>query len=291
MKVVVIGANGQLGSDFCDQLTAVDLVPLTHADIEISDFDSAKQVLLKHRPDVVINTAAYLKADDCEVNPDTAFRVNALGAQNVAIVCDNIGAKIVYISSDYVFGGKKERRTRPYSEFDTTVPANIYGHSKLAGELAVMHFCHRHYIIRASGFFGVAGSRGKGGNFVDTMMAMARRQDDLRVVHDQVFSPTYTKDLARKIIELIGTEYYGIYHVTNRGSCSWYEFTREIIRLSGLNVRVTSITSDQYPQKAKRPAYSVLDNCHLRLLGLDGMRPWQDPLADYMQAKGYSPGT
>ena len=196
-------------------------------------------------------------------------------------------AKLVHISTDYVFGGESEPRTIPYTESDTPIPPNLYGKSKLAGENFVQHLCSRHFIIRSSGLFGVAGSSGKGGNFIETMLKLAQQQDELRVVNDQVFCPTYTKDLAKKIAQLIDTEYYGIFHITNKGTCSWYEFTKEILKLAGLKTPIIPITSDEYPQKAKRPHFSALDNYHLRLLGVDDMRSWQEALKDYMISKGH----
>ena len=287
MKVLVTGANGQLGSDLCKTLGDFELSPLTHEDVEITDIGSVEQAFARHRPDIIINTAAYVRVDDCEDDVDRAFAVNALGARNVAVVAQALGARLVHISTDYVFGGEDERRTAPYTEFETPVPLSVYGKSKLAGENLVRHFCLRHFIVRSSALFGVAGSSGKGGNFVETMLRLARERDELRVVDDQVFSPTYTKDLARKIVQLMTTEYYGIFHITNRGSCSWYEFAREILKLAGMKTPVVPIASDQYPQKARRPRYSVLDNYHLRLLGMDDMRPWQEALKDYMTARGH----
>jgi dTDP-4-dehydrorhamnose reductase len=287
MKVIVIGASGQLGSDLCKQVGAADLVPLTHADIEITRMDSVRDSLSKHRPGTIINTAAFHRVDDCEMDPDKAFRVNALGARNVAVVAQELGARLVHISTDYIFGGEAEPRTIPYTEFDIPIPPNVYGKSKLAGEDFVRHLCHRHFIVRVSGLFGVAGSSGKGGNFIETMLRLAKERDELKVVNDQVFSPTYTSDLARKIAQLMTTEYYGIFHITSRGVCSWYEFTKEILKLAGIKTPVVPITSDQYPQKARRPRYSVLGNYHLRLLGMDDMRPWQEALKDYLVAKGH----
>jgi len=287
LKVAVTGANGQLGTDLCQALHNFDVIPLTHADIEIADMASVREVMLKHKPAIIINTAAYVRVDDCEDEKEKAFQVNALGARNVAVVAQELGARLVHISTDYVFGGEAEPRTTPYTEFDTPVPLSIYGKSKLAGENLVRHFCLRHFIVRASGLFGVAGSCGKGGNFIETMLRLARERDEVRVVNDQVFSPTYTMDLARKIAQLITTEYYGIFHITNKGACSWYEFTTEILKLAGIKTPGVPITSDQYPQKARRPRYSVLDNYHLRLLGMDDMRPWQEALKDYLVARGH----
>jgi dTDP-4-dehydrorhamnose reductase len=287
MKVLVTGANGQLGTDLCKVLRDFELIPFTHKDIEISDMNSVKQAFSKYKLDIIINTAAYVRVDDCEDNPDKAFLVNALGARHVAVVAQELGAKLVHISTDYVFGGEAELRTTPYTEFDTPIPPNVYGKSKVAGEDIVRHLCHKHFIVRSSGLFGIAGSSGKGGNFIETMLKLAKERHELRVVTDQVFSPTYTRDLARKIVQLMPTDYYGIFHITNNGACSWYEFTKEILRLAGIKTPVVPITSDQYPQKARRPRYSVLDNYHLRLLGLDDMRTWQEALQDYLIARGH----
>jgi len=287
VKVAVTGANGQLGTDLCRVLESFDVIPLTHADIEIANIVSVRRVMLKHKPAVIINTAAFVRVDDCEDEHDKAFSVNALGARNVAVVAQELGAKLVHISTDYVFGGEAEPRTIPYTEFDTPAPLSVYGRSKLAGENLARHFCLRHFIVRASGLFGVAGSSGKGGNFIETMLRLAKERDELRVVNDQVFSPTYTLDLARKIAQLMTTDYYGIFHITNTGACSWYEFTVEIFKLAGITTPVVPITSDQYPQKAQRPHYSVLDNYHLRLLDMDDVRSWQEALRDYMVARGH----
>ncbi len=287
MKVLVTGASGQLGTDLCKVLTDSELIPLTHKDIEISDMSSVKQVLTKYKPDVIVNTAAYVRVDDCEDEKEKAFKVNALGARNVAVVAQELGARLVHLSTDYVFGGEGEPRTTPYTEFDTPVPLSIYGKSKLAGENFVRHFCLRHFIVRASALFGIAGSSGKGGNFIETMLRLAREHYELKVVNDQVLSPTYTSDLARKIAQLIETEFYGIFHITNRGACSWYKFTVQILKLTGIKTPVVPITSDQYPQKARRPRYSVLDNSHLRLLGMDDMKSWQEALKDYLIARGH----
>ncbi len=285
-KVLVTGANGQLGTDVCRVLQNVEVIPLTHADLEITDLSSVKRVLNGHRPDVVINTAAFVRVDDCETERDEAFRVNALGARNVAVVAQELKAKLVYISTDYVFGGEAQQRTMPYTEFDAPIPLNIYGKSKLAGEDFVRHLCREHFIMRTSGLFGVAGASGKGGNFVESILKLAKERSELRVVDDQVFSPTYTKDLAQKIAQLINTEYYGIFHITNKGYCSWYRFATEILRLEGLKTPIVPVTSDEYLQKARRPHSSVLDNYHLRLLGMDDMRTWQEALTDYMISKG-----
>ena len=285
MRVLIIGANGQLGTDLCLALKETQVIPVTHAELEICTLNSVKHVLNEHHPDIVINTAAYVRVDDCETEQDKAFLVNALGARNVAVATQEFEAKLVHISTDYVFGGEAEPRASPYTEFDTPVPLNVYGKSKLAGEDFVRHLCLKHFIVRSSGLFGVAGASGKGGNFVETILRLARERDEIRVVTDQIFCPTYTKDLAQKIARLISTGYYGVFHITNRGFCSWYEFAAEILRLAGLKTPVLPITSAEYPQEARRPRYSVLDNYHLRLLGIDDMRPWQEALKDYLKEK------
>ena len=297
MKVVVTGAGGQLGTDLCKILRDFEVIPLTHRDIEIGDMNSVKRVFNEYKPDTIINTAAYVRVDDCETEPDKAFLINALGARNVAVVAQELGAKLVHISTDYVFGGVGETlvvspklggdKPHPHTEFDTPAPINVYGRSKLAGEDFVHHLCQKHFIVRTSGLFGIAGSSGKGGNFIETMLRLAKEQDELKVVNDQEFSPTYTGDLAKKIAQLIATECYGIFHITNKGTCSWYEFAREILKQAGLKTDVIPVTSDQYPQKARRPRFSVLDNYHLRLLAMDDMRTWQEALEGYMISKGY----
>jgi dTDP-4-dehydrorhamnose reductase len=287
MKVLVTGANGQLGTDLCRALRDFEVIPLTHADIEITDINSVKNAFEKYLPDVIINTAAFVRVDDCETEREKAFSVNALGALNVAVAAQKIAAKLAHISTDYIFGGENEPRTIPYIEFDIPFPLNTYGRSKLAGERFVQRFCQKYIIIRASGLFGVAGSSGKGGNFIETMLRLAGEREELRVVEDQVFSPTYTRDLAGKIVQLVTQEHYGIFHITNKGSCSWYEFAREILKLAGLKTPVLPVTSDQYPQKARRPRYSVLDNYQLRLLGVDDMRNWPEALREYLAEKNY----
>lgn len=286
MRVLVTGANGQLGTDICRVLNNVDVFPFTHDDIEIKDLESVRRAINDSQPDIVINTAAYVKVNECETEQDEAFAVNALGARNVAVVCQSVGAKLVHISSDYVFGGEFEGRSNPYNEFDVPNPPNTYGKTKLQGDIFVQHLCNRHFIVRCSALFGIAGSRGKGGkrgNFVETILKLAKDRGELRVVNDQICSPTYTVDLAHKIAQLITTEYYGVFHVTNKGNCSWYEFAKAIVEMAGLSVPVIPITTDAYPQEAKRPYTSALDNYHLRLMGMDDMQPWQNALKDFLE--------
>jgi dTDP-4-dehydrorhamnose reductase len=284
MKVLLIGANGQLGSELCVALKKYDLIALTDKDIDITDIDSVFQICHKHKPEIIINTAAYVCVDDCEDNVALAFKVNALGARNVAVAAQELGAAIVQLSTDYVFGVDKNR-TRPYTEFDSPAPISIYGESKLAGEKYVQHLCSKHFLVRTSALFGRAGSMGKGGNFVETMIKLAQEKDELRVVNDQVFSPTYAVDLADKISKLIKTKYYGVFHITNSGTCSWYDFACEILKLTGFRARVMPISTMEYPQKAERPRYSVLDNYQLKLLGMRDMREWKLALKEYMEKR------
>ena len=287
VRVMITGANGLLGTALCRVFQNNEVIPLTHADIEITNLDSVKQALNNYQPGVVLNAAAFTNVDDCEADKDKAFQVNAIGARNLAVACQELNIKLVHFSTNYVFDGEADSHSIPFTEFDTPVPVNIYGKSKLAGEELVQQFCLKHFIVRTSGLFGIAGTSGKGINFLDTMIRLSKERDELNVVNDQFLSFTYTIDLAEKIAELINTEYYGIFHITNKGPCSWYEFAREILSLYGSKTPVNAITSDQYPQKAKRPKFSVLDNYHLRLLKIDELRPWQEALRDCMVDKGY----
>jgi dTDP-4-dehydrorhamnose reductase len=290
MKVLLTGADGQLGADLCRVIAKSDLIPLTQNDIEITDADAVGLICRKFKPDIIINTAAYVRVDDCEDECDLAFKVNALGARNMAVAAHQVGAALIHLSTDYVFGGEGPGRTVPYTEFDPPCPVSTYGRSKLAGEDYVRHLCPRHIIVRTSGLFGVAGAMGKGGNFIEAILSRARKGEELKVVDDQWFSPTYSYDLAGKMAELMSGRYYGTLHITSSGVCTWYQFACRILELAGLSAKVTPVTTEQYPLKAKRPAYSVLDNYQLRLLGLDNMPSWQSALKHYLNEKGYLPG-
>ena len=287
MKALITGANGQLGTDLCHALASAEVIALTHTDVDITDLYAVKSVVSLHCPDVIINTAAYVRVDDCETQRDKAFKTNALGARNVAVAAQEAGSKLVQISTDHVFGGMERPKPTPYTEFDTPAPVNIYGMSKLAGEELVRSLCNRYFIVRTCGLFGVAGSSGKSGNFVETILKLAKKNNEVKVVCDQISSPSYTKDVAAIIAKLITTEYYGFFHIVNSGTCSWFEFAKEIVGLADLKAHVTPVSSDQYPQKARRPHYSALDNYHMRLLGMGEMRSWQEALRDYMISKGH----
>ena len=287
MKVLITGADGQLGADLCKALTKHELVTLTIGDGDIADLDFISGQALRHWPDVIINTASFVRVDDCEDQRELAFRVNSLGAKNAALAAQEIHARLVHISTDYIFGGEAVPRTTPYLEADGPSPCNAYGASKQEGDSYVRALCGNHVIVRSSALFGVAGALGKGGNFVETIIKLAKERPELRVVNDQVFSPTYTRDLADKIGQIIETDFNGIVHVTNNGICSWYEFAAEILRQAGLKTPVLPITSAQFPQKAKRPGYSVLGHGVLQKLGMDDLRPWQEALEDYLRYKGH----
>ncbi len=284
MKLVITGAQGQLASDLVKALSTWDLVPLSHTDLDICDFVYTRHVLTKVKPHVVINTAAFHRVDECEDEPSKAFWVNTYAVRKLAQVCAELNCTLVHISTDYVFGG--EKRT-PYTEDDAPNPLNVYGVSKLAGEYFVRHISPKHFIIRTSGLYGVAGSSGKGGNFVETMIRLAKEGKPIRVVTDQLLTPTYTKDLAAKIKELLQTEAYGLYHITNSSECSWYEFASKIFELLGMKPDFGPTTSAEFGAKAKRPAYSVLAHERLKQLGLDDLRPWPEALEAYLREKGH----
>jgi dTDP-4-dehydrorhamnose reductase len=284
MRVMLIGANGQLGSDLVKVLGDRDLILLTHAEIEVTEGEQVQAALAQHRPEVVINTAAFHQVDLCEKEVERSFRVNAFGTRLLALACRDHNAVLVQISTDYVFGGDTGR-TKPYAELDCPAPLNVYGLSKLAGEHFIRYLWPKHFVVRTSGLYGLAGSSGKGGNFVEGRLKQAREGRTIRMVADQVLTPTYTVDLAGAIGRLIETEHYGLYHITSAGECSWYEFTAKILELSGLYTDLTPQTTDASGATARRPAYSVLENVALRAIGLDEMRPWEEALADYLEAR------
>ena len=281
MKVAVIGASGQLGSDLVKVFD--DVIPLTHKDIEVTDLSSC-EIFKELKPDVVINTAAYHKTDECEANPEKTFLVNSVGARNIALICREIDAIDVYISTDYVFDGAKKE---PYTEDDIPNPINVYGVSKYAGEILTRYICNKHYIIRVSSLFGVAGASGKGGNFVETMIKKGKAGDELNVVNDITMSPTYTKDAALAIKKIIYNKLpYGIYHVTNDGSCTWYEFAKAIFEITGIDAKLNPITSGKFPTKAKRPKNSALSIEKIKSYGIN-MRHWKGALREYLKEKGH----
>lgn len=282
MRVAIIGARGQLGTDLVKVMADWSVIPLAHEDVDVCDAKAARQVLERVEPDVVVNTAAYNRVDECEEEVEKAFAVNAFAVRNVAEVCADLGALLVHISTNYVFDGLKRE---PYSEGDLPNPVNVYGLSKLAGEYFARNYCKRHLVIRTSGLYGVAGSRAKGGNFVEAMIRLAAEGKIIRVVDDQFITPTYTRDLALKIRELIEDRMCGLYHVTNSGYCSWHSFAERIFSLVGLNVQLLPISSADLRAKARRPGWSVLGSEALRRAGLGELRSWDEALVEYLQER------
>lgn len=284
MKVLILGSKGQLGTDLVRVMAEWDLVPLTHADLDVCDHDKVRQTVEEVQPDVVVNTAAFHKVEDCEDNPLKAFQVNALAVRNLAQACCAQGAVLVHLSTDYVFSGEGKE---PRWETDPTGPVNVYGTSKLAGEFLVRQTCPRHFIVRTSGLYGMAGASGKGGNFVELMVRLAREGKPIRVVNDQYLTPTYTSDLADKIKDLIRTEEYGLYHVTSGGYCSWYDFAAKTFALLKIRPDFGPTTTAAFGAKVRRPAFSVLGHRALRDRGLNDLRPWSQALEAYLMEKGH----
>jgi dTDP-4-dehydrorhamnose reductase len=287
--ILLVGAGGQLGSDLQKALPAASLTPLKRADLDVTDPAAIDRVLETHTPGWVINTAAFHRVDDIEKDEhgeaQRAFAVNAVAAWRLGTACARRGARLLHLSTDYVFGGGP---TGPYAEDAPPAPLSVYGGSKLAGEHLIRQASPRHVVVRSSGLYGVAGSAGKGGNFVETMLRVAREGKPLRVVEDQVSTPTYTLDLAEAIARLLAADPPGgVYHLTNAGECSWFEFARRIFTLCGRAAQLSPTTSAEYKAPAARPAHSVLRNARAAALGLPPLRPWPEALEAYLRAKGH----
>jgi dTDP-4-dehydrorhamnose reductase len=285
LKIALIGSDGQLGTDvikyFKDK--GADITGLTISDIDVCDKNMCNDVLFGIKPNLIINTAAFHQVDVCEDEVAKAFEVNVGGLKNLGEIALSIDAALMHFSTDFVFGGYK--RNIPFTEDDCPAPVSVYGISKLAGEYVLRYMMKKYYLLRVCGLYGHAGSLGKGYNFVELMIRLANEGKDIKVVDDQVLTPTSTKDIAEKLYELIQTEKYGLYHMTNSGSCSWYEFACEIFKQADLAPNISPTTSDAFASKAKRPAYSVLDNKNLRAAGLADLRPWKESLADYIKER------
>lgn len=275
MKILVTGAKGQLGKEVARQGAEHELFLTDYDTLNITDGKAVSNFMREIKPEAVIHCAAYTNVDGAESDFDGAFRVNVIGSQNMAAGCLETGAKLVYVSTDYVFDGQKQK---PYREFDQTNPQSVYGITKWQGEQIVKEIVGRHYILRTAWLYG------DGNNFVRTMLRLAENNDCLRVVHDQVGTPTSTVDLTKAIYRLLDSDAYGIYHGTCQGQVSWYEFACEIFRQAGKSVEVLPVTTKEFPRPAKRPAFSAMDNYMLRMTVGDPMRPWQDALAEYMSA-------
>ena len=288
MKVLITGSKGMLGSDLIKVLSAhsaqtcrgrihptssldCEVIGIDLKDVDITKKDEIIKVISDIHPDLVIHTAAYTDVDGCERKKDLAFLINAHGTENICPAVKKLKVPLLYISTDHVFNGEKRS---PYIESDIPEPLNIYGKSKLKGEEYVQSLVSDYFIIRTAGLFGKNRK-----NFVDTVLRKAREENVLKVVADQIHSPTYTMDLSKEIKRLIKTENYGIYHITNNGECSWYEFAQEILRLSRIKgVKLIPISSDELDLPAKRPKYSVLTNHHLSETIGDNMPSWQNAL-------------
>ena len=284
MKIVIIGSSGQLGQEFFKLRSEHELIPLPHAEVEVESAESVRAALERHRPGMVINLAAYNQVDEAEDRPERALGVNALGAFHAARAAAEVNAAVVFISTDYVFGAEPGRQT-PYRESDPPGPLGVYGVSKLAGEHLVRVANPRHFIIRTCGLYGVATSH-KGWTFPELMLKKAQAGEKLRVVQDQVLTPTYTRDLVRAVLAVMEKDRPGLYHLTSAGACSWYEFARATLELAGVRAELEPVSSEAFSARARRPAYSVLASERLSDLGLEGLRPWREALRAYLTEKG-----
>lgn len=287
-KIIITGCNGQLGRAVNKVLGAKKEYSLVNTDVvqtdladsalDITDVEAVLSFVEEVKPYAIINCAGYTNVNACETDIDNAYRINAVGPRNLSIGATKTGAKIVHISTDYVFPGDGNR---PYVEFDATGPKSVYGESKLAGEVFVREFAEKYFLLRTAWLYG------EGKNFVKTMLSLSEKYDEVTVVNDQFGSPTYALELAKAIACLLPTENYGIFHATCEGQCSWADFSREIFRLAGKKTRVKDVTTEEYdaknPSSAPRPAYSVLDNFMLRLTTDFTFATWEEAIADYMK--------
>ena len=282
MKILLIGASGQLGVDLVKALSHHAIISPPHDSLDIVKTEEVLKLLRSQRPQLIINTAAFHQVDKCETAIQTSFNINSEAVRTLAIGAREIDAVLLHFSTDYVFDGQA---TQPYVEESTPRPINVYGVSKLSGEYLIESVWNKFFIVRTSGLYGDAGSRGKGNNFIETMLKKAHQQESIRVVNDQRLTPTSTKELARKAAELIETTYYGLYHITASGDCSWYEFAREIFAIVGQEVNLSPTTSKDVQSVALRPRYSVLANRHLQKMGMDDLKDWKESLRDYLRPR------
>ncbi|OPJ65090.1 dTDP-4-dehydrorhamnose reductase [Clostridium oryzae] len=276
MKVLITGANGQLGREMtkvCSNLS-YDMLLTGSKDLDIRDIDATYKIVKDFRPELVINCAAHTAVDKCEEDVDNAYRINAIGAKNLSQASYAVGAELVHLSTDYVFDGEKDR---PLTEFDDTNPQTVYGKSKLAGEKMAAEFNPKHYILRTAWLYG------DGKNFVKTMLNLAAGDNEIKVVTDQFGCPTSTASVAKLIIKLINEKNYGLFHAASKGKCSWNDFAKEIFRLKEINKTVNPCTSEEFVRPAKRPQYSVLRNYMLELTTGDIMPTWQRDIYEYLK--------
>lgn len=284
MKVAVIGANGQLGVDVVKAFATNgdEVHPLTHSDIELSDLNSASVCLKELGPQLIVNTAAMHHVENCERDPKRAFEINGLGARNLSTMAREIDAILMQVSTDYVFDGEK---ASPYTESDAPRPLNVYGNTKLSGEYFVRSTVPKHFVVRTSAIYGKSPCRAKGGlNFIELMLKRARESGEVRVVDNEFVTPTSTAELARQMVVLIRGDAYGLYHATAEGSCSWYEFAREIFTQAGVKVNLKVAGPNEFPIKVARPKYSVLENRELKRSGLNVFGPWQNAVREYLSS-------
>ena len=272
MKILVTGVRGQLGHDVVEELTrrGIEAVGVDIEEMDVTDKDSVDSVVRGAAPDAVIHCAAYTAVDAAEENEELCRRVNADGPRNIAGVCRELDIKMLQVSTDYVFDGRGDNFWRPEDECH---PQSVYGQTKYEGELAVQNTLEKYFIVRIAWSFGVNGK-----NFVKTMLNLAKTHDTIRVVDDQVGSPTYTFDLARLLVDMVLTDRYGIYHATNEGICSWYDFACAIFEEAGVDVKVIPVSTEEYAAKAPRPANSRLDKEKLTENGFEKLPPWRDAL-------------
>jgi dTDP-4-dehydrorhamnose reductase len=279
VRILVFGGWGQLGTDLALASEGRhDLMRPRRSDVDITDADAVRRAIAEGRPDVVVDAAAFHKVEACEQQPAAAFAVNAVGASTVARATEDAGARCAFVSTDYVFDGANEAG---YVEADAPRPVNVYGVTKAAGERLVELAAPGALIVRASGLFGHAGSSGKGGNFIETMLAMASRGESISVVEDRTFSPTSTADLARRLLLLLESgRAEGIYHLANAGSCSWFELARATFELAGIPADLSPRASR--PDEVPRPRSSVLLDTRTEAAGLPPAPPWRDALSRYL---------
>lgn len=282
MKILVTGVAGQLGYDVMRELNkrGIEVIGVDRSDFDITDREATEKFILSVNPNAVIHCAAYTAVDAAEDNVELCRKVNVNGTENIARACAKIKAKMLYISTDYVFPGSGDI---PYDINAEKAPQNVYGQSKLDGELVVQKYLQNYFIVRISWAFGKNGN-----NFVETMLRLGKEREQLSVVGDQIGSPTYTFDLARLLVDMIRTDKYGIYHATNEGYCSWAEFAKEIMRLANLLCKIISISTEEYPTKAKRPLNSRMNKSSLDKNGFVRLPSWQDALRKYLQSEGYA---
>lgn len=284
MRILLIGGTGQLGGDLVRNNPGHDLVVPGREELDVVRTDQVSTALAVYRPELVINCAAFHNVPLCETRPDAAFQTNCVAMRDLAVACRHFGARLLTFSSDYVFGGD---RREPYAEDDLPQPLQIYGISRLAGEHAVLSSAPgMAIVIRTCGLYGRNGARSKGGNFVDGRIADARAGRTIEMTCEQIVAPTSSDDLSRAVFALIeeGTGLDGIYHLVNAGACSWYEFTCEIVRLSGFRTSVIPVDRGGKSGEMRRPIYSVLENVRARKLGVT-LRPWQEALEEYLRIK------